>query len=335
MRYIRGADVGTCLRLLDPVDVVRRAAQRHANGQTLLPDEYGMRWKTPNGESARSLGLPAYLSGTPARSGVKIINANPSNVERGQARASGLIALFDPETAQIRTLLEGAQISALRTAAVTTVAAQILQGHAIERVALVGAGALGEAHLRLLAEHLPTLRTVEVLDLNKHRAVALCDRLHGLRPTLRVVDDAAQAARKADLIVLVTTATQPYLDRSSASPGAIFANVSLDDLDADFLLHADRLIVDDWKLVANDRHRMLGRLAQEGLVAGADESISDATRTIDAELADLVSGARQGRLSSEDVIVFNPFGMAIFDIAMAGVVEDIAVENGLGITLEV
>ena len=338
MMFLGAADVATCLSGLDPVAEVRHAFALRAAGRTVLPMEYGLRWTTPSGARARSLGLPALLDGAEPTAGVKIINAGYANVASGLPRASGLVLLFDPETARVRCLMDAARISAVRTAAVSGLAEELLRGsRPAGRLTVVGAGPLAAAHLSVLLPRLPGLRRVDVLDLDPARARALAGRFAAdpvtAGNTIEGGPVSMDAGAAGDIVVTVTTTETPYLERDDVRPGALVVNVSLDDVGHSLMLGADVLVVDDWGLVADDQHRLLGRLHREGLVTGPHDPPVDGARRVDAELADLVAGTAPGRRHDGEIVVVNPFGMAIGDLALAAAVEHRAAELGLGVAL--
>jgi N-[(2S)-2-amino-2-carboxyethyl]-L-glutamate dehydrogenase len=356
--YLRARDVREALEDVDPVAVIGAVLRRHGAGDTVLPDEAYLPWKTPAGEGARSLNMPAYVgagegqgeTGAPV-AGTKVINGNPGNVRRGLPRASGVTMLFDVATARIACIMEGARISATRTAAVT--------GPPVRCLAVIGAGALAEAHLDLLPGRLPQLREVRLFDLDGERAEALRRatapdlEVRGVR--LEVAPSAEAAIRPAQLIVPVTTTTTGYIALDWLQPGAILVNVSLDDPLPEVALRADRLFVDDWHLVRTDSRRLLGRMYRAGQIEGPEASPSPegppqgrglgavsggrnpkeaGPRVVDGELGQVLAGLRPGRLRERDVILVNPFGLAIEDVALAAEVHRAATRRGLGLWLE-
>ena len=325
--YLSGSDVARALKGIDIVEAVARALTAHGRGETLLPAEAYLAWDR-SGESLRSLAMPGRVNGCP---GVKLINANPANHRRGLPRASGLIVLFDPETARPSCILEGGRISCLRTAAVTAVAADILAAQPIERLALLGAGALARCHLELLPSRLPALREIRLYDLDPARAARLRERTAD--PRLVVCHSAEQAIRGALLVVPVTTTTSGYIRCDWLQPGALLVNVSLDDPLPEIVLRADRIYVDDRTLVAQDERRLLGRMIRAGQIRDRGDA-AGAARAIDGELGQLLIGAVEGRTRPEEVILVNPFGLAVEDIAVARDVHRRALELGLGAALE-
>jgi ornithine cyclodeaminase/alanine dehydrogenase-like protein (mu-crystallin family) len=330
--YLSRREVDWALRAIDPVETVSAALAAHARGETILPDEAYLAWEGSHAESVRSLSMPAALEGI---AGVKIINANPENPKRGLPRASGLTLLFDPETARPRCVMEGARISCLRTAAVTAIAADLLCTPRLERLALLGAGALAACHLELFSRRFAGLREIRIFDVRRARAIALARTANDSR--IEVGASAEEAIRGAQLLVCVTTATSSYIPFSWLEPGTLFVNTSLDDPLPDVVLRADKVFVDDWKLVAADGRRLLGRMLREGLVAGPDAGASSPIgplRRIDGELGKVLVGALEGRSTPEEIILVNPFGLAIEDLALAQRVYAHAAALGLGTVLE-
>ncbi len=321
MLYLSGDEVAAALERVDVVGTVAAALAAHGRGETILPAEAYLGWEH-DGETLRSLCMPASIDSAP---GVKIINANPANPARGLPRASGLTLLFEPGTARPLCLMEGARISCLRTAAVTAIASDLLAAVPLERLALIGAGALARCHLRLLPPRLPHLREIRVYDQDRERATTLAaDR------SLVVCESAEETIRGAHLIVAVTTTTSPYIRYEWLRPGALLVNVSLDDALPEVFLNADKLFVDDINLIAADEHRLLGRMLRDGVIDRLD---GEGSRAIDGELGQLLANGHLGRSHPDEIIVVNPFGLAIEDIAIAKQVHEYAAASGLGTQL--
>jgi ornithine cyclodeaminase len=356
LRFLTRAEVIAACAGLDLLDVVTQALVRHADGQTLLPAEAYLPWQAPDGAAARSLAMPGGIRspGRDAVLGLKVINGSLSNPARGLARAQGLVMVFDPLTARPVGLMEAAYISAARTAAVTAVTARRLGLPGLAELAVLGCGALARAHLALLPDALPSLRTVRLYDISPSAARSLAADLRAVRPelTVTVAGDARSAVEGAELVVPVTTVTSGYIGWDWLAPGTLIAHVSLDDVLPEVAERADLLVVDDWELVAADDRRLLGRMYRAGGLRGPDGdwfagSAPDApgegtagggaasggrarARQVDAALGDVLAGRHPGRRSPSDIVLSNPFGMSILDIAVAGEVLRSAAESGAG-----
>lgn len=324
---------------IDPVAVVRDALVLHARGATTLPDEAYLPWHTDSGAFARSLALPGAVWGERPAVGLKMINSSLENPGRGLPRAQGLTFLFDPDTARPTTMMEAAWLSATRTAAYTVLSVRLLAASDVCRIGVLGCGALAAAHLRLLAAELPGAE-VAVYDLDPARARALADEwadpAGGL--VVRPVEDPRSAVEGAGLVVCTTTTTTGYIAHDWLAPGALVAHVSLDDVLPEVVARADLLVVDDWELVAADDRRILGRLYRSGDVTGpAGQHVAgtpQAGRRVDAGLAEVVAGTHPGRGAHTDIVLSNPFGMGVLDVAMAAAVRDVAERDGVGTLLQ-
>ncbi len=333
--YLTRKDVMATCAHLDSVEIIREVFRLHATNQTILPDEAYLGWRNNQGEQVRSINMPAYVGGTLQSAGTKIINGNIANPTRGLPRASGLTLLYDDTTVRVTCMMESAYVSSLRTASVSILSALLLQDTPIEHVAVIGAGVIAQMHIELLMKYLPALRTIRIFDINPQQIDQLRRALTALpqQVTLQATATAEEAVRSAQLIIPATTTTSPYIPYNWLQAGAIVVNVSLDDVMPDVVWQANAIIVDDWMLVKNDTRRLLGRMYHEGSLVGPDDPApahSQAIRRVDAQLGDLVDGRRVGRQSAQDIILVNPFGLAIEDVALATYVYRTARELGLG-----
>jgi ornithine cyclodeaminase len=338
--YLCRKEVEAICREIDTVAVMRDLFALHGSGKTILPDEAYLAWTNANGEQVRSLNMPGYVLGKSAIAGTKIINSNPSNVLRGLPRASGLTMLYDNVSTRITCVMEAAHLSSLRTASVTGLAVDLLGIESIKTVAIIGAGVLARAHLKLLVQRLPELHRILLFDLERERAEELSRKIQSARThelDITITSTAEEAIRQAQLIVPVTTVTAGYIRFDWLQPGALLSNVSLDDPCPEVVFKADKVIIDDWKLVKADQRRLIGRMYREGKVVGPDSprlESRNGTRQIDAELGEVVLGTRASREREDEIILFNPFGLAIEDVALAAVVYRVARESGVGTFLE-
>jgi N-[(2S)-2-amino-2-carboxyethyl]-L-glutamate dehydrogenase len=336
--YLGPDDIARAAQEVDAVDAVREALVLHALGQAKLAREAHLTWNPPNGGAARSIAMPGLLDGESVRVGVKIINANTANPASGLPRASGLTVIFDTDTARPRCVMAASYISALRTAAVSVLASQILITSDAARATVIGAGPLARQHCALIVDRIPQIGEICVFDTVRGRASQLCqdlsDQVPSGRAGFRVADSARSAVEQCDLLITCTTTRQAYVQRGWLAPGAVAINVSLDDLGEDVLMTADRLYVDDWGLIADDEHRLLGQLARAGRVLPpGTQNAAPPARAVTGTLGQLIRGQCQGRQSDSELCVVNPFGLAIEDVNIAHRIYQVAERSGIGRSL--
>src|SRR5436305_10664937 len=133
----------------DCIDAVERAFLRYARGEAIPPAVLGAHVQG-GGFHIKSAGLRDAAAGRPMFA-VKI-NANfPANPDRlGLPTIQGVIALFDAENGRLLALLDSIEVTTVRTAAATAIAAKYL-APTTARVAICGCGEQGRSQLRALA----------------------------------------------------------------------------------------------------------------------------------------------------------------------------------------
>ena len=332
--YLSSSDITAACAEVDLLKCVSDVLLDHATGAAKVGIEGVIRWSPGVGQAARTLNMPGLLE-NPAVVGTKIINANTGNPDRGLPRADGLTLLFDSQSARPEAILQAAGISALRTAAVSTIAARRLQRGAPVVLGVIGAGKIAEQHIRLMAKHLDVERVL-VNDSVPERAHRLAEKLSALEDLIPHVAfaEAEDAVRDSDVIVTATTVTKPYIPDQWITPGSLVINVSLDDIGEETYLRADLLYVDDWELITADSQRLLGRMAREGEITGPGQPGPAQGRSVTGTLGQLLAGTCPSRDNEAQTALVNPFGMAIEDLAVAHAIYTVAASRGLGTPLE-
>jgi len=340
-RYLSRDDVVRAVATIDPVAVVAETLRLHSENRVVLTEEAYLPWRSPGRAANQCLAMPGAVDFDDGYTvGLKTINSSSRNTANGLPRAQGLTLLLDNETARPRAVMEAAYITALRTAAVTAIAAQTLGREKMSNMGLIGCGAQAMAHLTLLSDTVPTLAEVRLFDVDAARAEKFRAQAAALRPALRieVMPTARECVTGVDLVVPVTTVTKGYIPWDWLTPGTLVSNVSLDDLLPDVVHRCDLLVLDDWDLVSGDNRRLLGRMYRAGDLLSPSAIVNDhagsgpstSARKVDATLGEVVAGAHRGRCADTDIVVCNAFGMAILDIAVAHRVATAAERAGIG-----
>jgi 2,3-diaminopropionate biosynthesis protein SbnB len=301
------------------VQLVADAYRTHARGQSALPHSVFLRF--PQAPRDRIIALPAYLGGADGGvAGLKWIASFPGNIERGVERASAVIVLNSMETGRPLAILEGALISAQRTAASAALAADLLHEGAAPVVGLIGAGRINFEIMRFLHELRPEVETWLVHDLSSLRSEELSVRWRDTVPQadVEVVDRLDRVLQRSSLVSFATTAAEPYVDDLSlCQQGTTVLHVSLRDLAPAVVLASDN-VVDDVEHVCR---------AQTSIHLA--EQQSGHRGFIRCELAAVLEGGAPPR-EGPGPTIFSPFGLGVLDLAVAGHVLAVAAETGLG-----
>jgi ornithine cyclodeaminase len=299
---------------------VRDTYLAHHRGETLNPNSYFLRF--PEKPQARIIALPAALRGEPGVraepgvAGIKWISSFPDNVARNVPRASAVLVLNDVATGYPFACLEAAQISAARTAASAVLGAQKLHGsRTAGKVAVVGAGVISRNILEFLRALDWVVDEVAVHDLVPGYAEKAARHADSLGYQGRVSGTLAGAVKDADVVVLATTAAEPYImDAGFFAAGQTVLNISLRDIGPD-LIAASHNILDD---------------VEHCLNAGTSPDL--AVRKfghrdfIDGTLAQFLLG--EVTLGRDRPRVFSPFGLGVLDLAVGAEIFAIGVASG-------
>jgi N-[(2S)-2-amino-2-carboxyethyl]-L-glutamate dehydrogenase len=303
------------------VDALRGALALHAEGATAQPLKPYLRWRENGHIADRIIAMPGYVGGSQPIAGIKWIGSKHDNPSaRGIPRASAVIVLNDAETHFPVALMEGGEISGMRTAGVSVLACELFARPGFERVALVGCGFIGRLHALGLLEVFDSVRSLSLYDHERAAAEGLAAELARPGLAVSVCTSAEEAVRGAEVVVPCTVASTPYIPYDWLSPGVFVSNISLMDVDPDAYVRVDKLVVDDWDQ-CNREGKTLHTLVQEGRYS---------RDRLHAELGDVVRGARPGRESADERIMLSPMGMAIEDVACAAAVYRHAREQGAG-----
>jgi ornithine cyclodeaminase/alanine dehydrogenase-like protein (mu-crystallin family) len=105
--------------------------------------------------------------------------------------------------------------------------------------------------------------------------------------------------------------------------GAVICNVSTMDLHKEVFVKAGKVVVDDWDQ-CNREKKVIHQLVLEGQFS-RDQ--------LHAELGEIIIGRRPGRESDDEIILLNPMGIAIEDVACAQVIYQRALAAQVGMWL--
>ncbi|MEV6052211.1 2,3-diaminopropionate biosynthesis protein SbnB [Streptomyces sp. NPDC052107] len=327
MLILRRTDVTDVLsgREAEIIDLVADTYRLHDAGQTSLPHSVFLRFPEEHHSRDRIIGLPAYRGGERPAAGMKWIASFPGNVTSGTERASAAILLNSLAHGRPLALVEGAVISARRTAASAALAArELTAAHPPASVLLVGCGVINLEILRFLAAALPDLREAALYDTDPARAEAFAVRCAEEVPDVKAhpVSDLAAGLGAHRLVSLATTAATPHMALSDCGPDTTVLHVSLRDLTAEAILGAVN-VVDDADHVCRERTSL--DLAQQA--AGNRDFIA-------APIGALLRGTATVRREPERPVVYSPFGLGVLDVALAEFVREEAERRGLGVRVD-
>ncbi len=274
---------------------------------------------------------PCFLRGG-AGYGIKVVSDFYDNDKKRIPRMSALVALFDGATGFPHTVMEAGYLTDLRTGAGTGLAARYLARKDSRTVAIIGAGRVARNQLEALAT-LFKLKTVWVATRTEARGRDFVRRMQArggrIPADIRLVASRAEAVRQADMVVAATTSETPVIEGSWLRPGTFVASAgayepTTREVDTDTVRKAARRVIDSRKdCLEHAGDFMIPE--KEGVL----------TRDSIAEIAEVVSGARPGRKSDDEITYYKSIGVPIQDLVTAQHIERRAIARGMGTVLDI
>ncbi|HWS90109.1 MAG TPA: ornithine cyclodeaminase family protein [Pyrinomonadaceae bacterium] len=321
---ITRSEVASLLGLAECIDAVEEAFRLHADGMSLQPGVL----ETLTGEGgfhikAAGLRLPggSYYAAK--------VNANfPLNPERfGLPTIQGVVVLCDAERGRPLAIMDSMELTALRTAAATGVAARHLARPDSKVATVCGCGVQGRVQLRALAEVL-RLKKVYAFDSDGTSAGSFAREMsEELGVEVEAASDLRKAAGGSDVCVTCTPSRRPVLMRGDVRPGTFVAAVGADN---PLKQEIDPALMASGKIVVD----ILEQCASIGDLHHALEAGAVTAGEVYAELGEIIAGRKRGRTSEEEIVIFDSTGTALQDVAAAAVVYERALHEGAGVRLK-
>ena len=254
----------------------------------------------------------------------KYVNGHPKNTRAGlpTVMAFGLLAKVD--TGRPELLSELTLTTAMRTAATSVMVAKRLARANSRVMAVIGNGAQSE--FQALAFHLLMgIEEVRLFDVDPRATAKLVANLYVAAPALKisVCASTAEAVRGADI---VTTVTADKTNATIITPDMLAPGMHVNGVGGDCPgkteLHADVLRAGAVFVEYEPQSRIEGDLQQ----MPADFAVTEFWRVL--------AGDAPGRLSPAQVTVFDSVGFALEDFSALRLLRDLAVELGLGRSID-
>jgi alanine dehydrogenase len=248
----------------------------------------------------------------------------PHNLEKhGVINHQSTIFLFDPDTGRVRAMVGGNLLTALRTAAASSVSIKHLARKDAKVMGMVGAGHQATFQLRAALEQ---RQFEKVIGWNYHPE--MLPNIEKIAIEAGVPFEAVPLERmvEADVIISITSAFAPSLMADHVSPGTHIACMGTDtkgkqEVEAALLARASVFTDEVAQSVS------IGE-AQHAVAAGL---ISKADMH---QLGAVINGTHKGRSGDDEITLFDGTGVGLQDLAVAASVVDLAVRKGVAIEVD-
>lgn len=271
--------------------------------------------------------------------GAKLLNNFPGNREKGLPVFTGVLMTFDSTTGIPLGVMDASYITSMRTGAAAAIGAAALARPDSRDLLLVGTGLQSIYLLGATLLKMPQLKKVRVIDTfapeNPEKYIeTIAGRLKdelGIDASGIVFEtayDMKEAAGASDVILTITRSTSPLIMKDWLKPGTHLSCIGADmlgkeEIDPEIFRTA-RVFADDVKQCCTVGEMEIP--AKMGIIS---------PETAAGEIGEVLAGLKPGRLSDEDITVFDATGLAALDLVTAKAAVAAADSKELGTTVEI
>lgn len=244
--------------------------------------------------------------------GVKIVNITPGNAARGLASIAASYLVFDVETGEHKAILDGATLTAMRTAAVSALAADKLARKDARTLLIVGAGRVAQ-ELNAAMSAVRPIERVLVWNRSFQSAAALAEKISVSGMSATPVTDLEMGVRQADIISCATLAIDPLIKGAWLQPGQhldLIGSYAAHMREADDDAFRRSLVYIDTKAALHETGDLMSPIESGALNESA----------IRGTLYDLCSTNFSFTRDPSDITLFKGVGHALEDLAAAHLV---------------
>jgi ornithine cyclodeaminase/alanine dehydrogenase-like protein (mu-crystallin family) len=230
-------------------------------------------------------------------------------------------------TGELTGIVDGLEVTNLRTGAVSAVATEHLATGGVEVAAIVGTGPIARGQLRALELVRPATET-RVFARTPDNRRAFVDEVAGY-VSGQLVEAASleEALEGATVVTLATKATEPVVHAGHLRPGMHVNSVGPASLDR---LEVDPAAFESFDMVVCDSVRLVLDEAGDAHQAVTGHGWDRARAT---ELSDIVAGTADGRQRDDEITLFKSVGTGAQDLIVASHLLERAEANGLGVVV--
>ncbi|TXS94383.1 ornithine cyclodeaminase family protein [Parahaliea aestuarii] len=319
MRVLDGRQIGAMLDWDTTIGLVAQAMRLVSENETIAPLRWGMHMP-----AGGMLGMmPGYIA-RPACFGIKVVNIMPANEGTPYSSHSGCMLLFDAEHGQTLAMLDAGVITALRTAAASALATDLLARDDAEVLTVVGSGEQAAAHAEALCA-VRNLREIRVCFRDTGRAGHFFEALRVPDSVaMRAFCDTGAALEGADVVCAVTSSPTPVIDEHMLAPGMHLNLVGACTRDRQEITTAALPLC---RYFLDSRASAWDQAGE--LCAGLEQGVISDTFPR-GEIGEVLLGTVSGRRQQSDITVYRSLGVAAQDLVVAQYLYERAVQDNLG-----
>lgn len=271
-----------------------------------------LRYRNPKN---RIIAMPAFVGGKINMAGIKWIASFPDNIQKGIPRAHSVVILNHAGTGEPLAIICTALLSIIRTASVSGIIIKSFDDNRKLdniKIGIIGFGPIGQYHLQMCL----ALLGDKVAEIFIYDILPIEESIYPHNGSVKVVDSWEDAYLNSDIVITCTVSPQPYIDKPPKK-GSLHLNVSLRDYKTvTYQWFRHGMIVDNWEEVCREKTDVEMMHLEMGLKKEQTKSIID-----------VVKNNYFKSFDHDAPVMFNPMGMAVFDIALGSFYYHQRLEN--------
>ena len=296
MKMLSNDDVAKIITVPECITIIEKLFQNL--DVTHMPPKVYM--DVPNGDF-RS--MPAVVHET---AGIKWAGIQFDNT--GKCKIFAKVLINDIPTGELLAILDGEELTAIRTAAVTGVATKYLAKQNSKIATFIGCGTQTPKQIQAIMS-VRNLDELRLFDLDKKRSQALAKQFEN-HIRVAIFDDLKDALKDSDIVTTLTPSKTGFIHNDMLMPGCLVNAIGADaagkrELDISVLSHAGMIVYDEWEQCSH---------------SGEIQYLSEADRRATLfSLGEIVSHSNWGYTNDDRMMttVFDATGLAIEDVATA------------------
>ena len=315
-------DVEKVLTMSDVIDILEKAFEDHATGNTVMPQRTPIAAPDYGGVA---LFMPAYLKGMGAL-GAKVVTVYKDNPSKfNLPTVLGTIILLDEKTGAPIAIMDGGYLTAMRTGGIAGLATRLLAREDAHVHTMFGTGGMARTHAWAVdkARNIRKLVLYSIDPIEKREAFRSSLR-EIVNSEIVLADDPSKAVAQADIVTLITSAKDPIIDGDWIKAGTHINGVGSH---APAMRELDSKTIQKSKIVCDSIEACKAEAGDFIIPAQAGEWQWE---RIHGTIGDVITGAIPGRETNTEITLFKSVGLAIQDISTAYHVYQKAVEMKAG-----
>lgn len=242
--------------------------------------------------------------------GAKLVSVFPENVGKGGHSHQGLVVLFNPASGAPVAAIEAGELTAIRTAAASAAATDVLARPEARSLAILGTGEQAWRHVAAI-RHVRPIERVTVWGRSRERTDALAAKLRAEAIQAEAAPTAAAAARGSDIVCTTTASAEPIIGSADIAEGTHVNAIGSSragpaEIASDLVARA-RMFADHRESVLKQGGEFL-RARDAGLVTDAH---------VLGEIGEVFAGTIAGRTSPGEVTLYKSLGSIAQDLVAA------------------